>query len=84
MTSAGPCTKMILYEIAANGLGITCGSNLNGVLTAGSKHLDRYTGLEQRFMGEIGYAATKVKREDANELTLQILKKYEKYFYSKE
>ena len=72
MTSAGPCTDMILYETAVGGLSVPTGVNLLGVMATGSREIDRYTGLEQRFFGEVGYAATSLKREDANELVKQI------------
>jgi len=78
--SAGPSTEMILYEVAANSLGAVGGGNLLGVFGTGGKLHDKYTGLEQRFMGEIGVASTKLKREDANDLTKNILRKYEKHF----
>jgi len=79
MTSSGPCTETILYEAAATALGVPTGVNLLGVMGTGSKLKDRYTGLEQRFYGETGYAASRLKREAANELTKQILPKYEGY-----
>jgi len=77
MTSSGPCTQTILYEAAATALGVSAGVNLLGVMGTGSKLKDRYTGLEQRFYGETGYAAARLKREDANELTKQVLERYE-------
>jgi len=80
MTSAGPCTEMILYETAAVALGVPSGVNLTGIMSAGSKLKDRYTGLEQRFFGEVGYAAARLKRKTANELITRILPKYEGRF----
>jgi len=77
MPSSGPCTEVILYEAAAIALGVPAGVNLLGVMGTGSKLKDRYTGLEQRFYGETGYAATRLRREDANELTKQMLERYE-------
>jgi len=41
-----------------------------------SKEHDRCTGLEQRFLGEIGYASSGLKRDEANEITKKIVSLY--------
>ena len=35
------------------------------------------TGLDQRFLGEVGFAAADIKRDEVNEITKKILIKYE-------
>lgn len=84
--ASGAMTKELLYETAANAIVITVsGGHLEGVgSTNGSK--PNGTGLEVRLMGEVGYAVTRQRmtREEANELVLKLLDKYEKIFKDKE
>jgi len=78
---AGPCTEMVLYEAAAHGLtsAISGSSILWEMATASNKHKERTTPVEARMACETGIAATemRVKRENANELVKDILKRYE-------
>jgi methylamine--corrinoid protein Co-methyltransferase len=79
---SGALTRELLYETAANAIAITvsgghlegCGS-ADGVLPNGS-------GLEARFMGEVGHAVARqgLSLEEANTLVLALLDKYEHVF----
>jgi methylamine--corrinoid protein Co-methyltransferase len=80
ISSAGPCTKMILNETAAVALGSCGGPNVKGVLATGSRELNRYSGLENRFMGEVGHAASGMRRDTVNEIIIGVLKGYEDRF----
>jgi methylamine---corrinoid protein Co-methyltransferase len=78
-TSARCNTKMILYEIAANTIGIVAsgchvGPGVGGAV--GSEYLDSCSGLEARFMGEVAHATSRLSRQQANEIVKQILPKY--------
>ena len=75
---AGPCTEMILYELANS----TIGSNAVGILIGqgmghGTRDEDYVTGLEGRFTGEVNRATVGIKCEEANDLINLILEKYE-------
>ncbi|MDO4976268.1 MAG: monomethylamine:corrinoid methyltransferase [Eubacteriales bacterium] len=80
--ASGAMTKELLYEVAANAIVVTVsGGHLEGVgATAGS--VPNGTGLEVRFMGEIGkaVAAQHMTRKEANEIVLKLLDKYEHIF----
>jgi len=79
--SAGPCTEMILYEGAAVALSVVSGVSLGpGIVGRATKEIDKYTGLESRFYAEAGRAALDLKRNDANDLANQLVKKYEDKF----
>ena len=79
-TAAGPCTDMVVYEIAAIVLAATVsGLHLNLVAVARNKHPERSSGMEARIGAETGYLVARqgIKREQANELVIKILAKYE-------
>ncbi len=79
--SAGPCTEMILYEGAAVALSVVSGVHLGpGIVGRSAKEVDKYTGLESKFYAEVGKAIAGMKREDANEIAKELLKKYEDKF----
>jgi len=79
--SAGPCTEMILYEGAAVALSVVSGVSLGpGIAGRGTKEMDKYTGLECGFYAEVGKACAGMKRENANELAKELVKKYEDKF----
>ncbi len=79
--SAGPCTEMILYEGAAVALSVVSGVSLGpGICGRGTKEMDKYTGLESKFYAEVGKACAGMKRADANELSKELVKKYEDKF----
>ncbi|MGI6093990.1 MAG: monomethylamine:corrinoid methyltransferase [Lachnospiraceae bacterium] len=77
--ASGAMTKELFYEVAANAIVATVsGGHLEGVgATAGS--YPNGTGLEVRFMAEVGKAVTRQKltRKQANEIVLKLLEKYE-------
>jgi methylamine--corrinoid protein Co-methyltransferase len=79
---SGALTRELLYETAANAIAITVsGGHLEGCGSADGV-LPNGTGLEARFMGEVGHAVTKqgLSLEDANALVLALLEKYEHVF----
>ncbi|MEM2896569.1 MAG: monomethylamine:corrinoid methyltransferase, partial [Candidatus Bathyarchaeia archaeon] len=79
--SAGPCTEMILYEGAAVALSVVSGVSLGpGIVGRATKEMDKYTGLESGFYAEVGKAYLGMKRENANELVKELVKKYEDKF----
>ena len=77
---SGPCTEMVLYEAAAySSVGTVSGLSLMAVEVTNNKCLDHCTGMEARMAAEVGHAVAKagMKREDANELVKDVLKRYE-------
>ncbi len=79
---SGAMTKEILYEVAANAIVVAVsGGHLEGVGSADGR-VPNGTGLEARFMGEVGKAATNqgMTREEANMVVLKLLEKYEHIF----
>lgn len=82
-TVCGPCTDELLYEVAGHSIiGSVCGYTQHGVGSTGGNLPDYHTGLEAGFQGEVGIATTKSKltREQANEIALKLLPKYEATF----
>jgi len=76
--ASGPCTHMALYEAAAYAIaGTVSGLNLMAVEVAKNKYLDHCSGMEARMAAQAGHAASGMKREDANELIKEILKRYQ-------
>ncbi len=79
---SGSMTKELLYEVAANAIVVTVsGGHLEGVGSADGR-APNGTGLEARFMGEVGKAVTNqgMTREEANTMVLKLLEKYEHIF----
>ena len=79
MTNAGPGTEMQFHEIvSALCASIPCGREglSEGVRRFKVKPL-LGSGLENRFWGEVGVAMSKVKRDFANMLADEMLRKYE-------
>ncbi len=79
----GPCTDELLYEVAGHSIiGSVCGYTQHGVGSTGGNLPDHHTGLEAGFQGEVGIAATKtgLTREQANEIALRLLPKYQDTF----
>jgi len=77
---SGPCTDMVLLEAAAySSAGTVSGLSLMAVEVTNNKCLDHCTGMEARMAAEVGHAVAEsgLKREDANELVKDILKRYE-------
>lgn len=83
--ASGAMTKELLYEVAANTIVVTvCGGHLEGIGSANG-NAPHGTGLEIRLMAEISKAVVKqhMTREQANEIVLKLLDKYE-YVFQKE
>jgi methylamine--corrinoid protein Co-methyltransferase len=79
---SGALTREVLYETAANAIVIALtGGHLEGVGSADG-NAPNSTGLEARFMGEVGHAATQQRLglEEGNALVLRLLAKYEHVF----
>ena len=80
-SSGAPCTDMLLYEAAAVALCVVSGMNLGpGPCGRATKGIDTYTGLEVRLFAKTGKAYAGMKRENANDLASQLVKKYEDKF----
>ena len=79
---SGAGTRELLYEVAANAITITVsGGHLEGVGSADGA-LPNGSGLEARWMGEVGHAATRQRLSlaHANVLVLRLLERYENVF----
>lgn len=79
---SGAMTRELLYEVAANALVITySGSHLEGVGAADGA-VPNGSGLEARWMGEIGHAVAKMMLDahQANLLANRLIEKYEHIF----
>jgi len=79
---SGALTPEVLYEVAANAIAITtCGGHLEGVGSADGRYPNG-TGLEARWMGEVGLAVTRqqISLEEANALIKQLHNKYKHIF----
>ena len=79
---SGALTRELLYETAANAIVIAVtGGHLEGV-GAADGNAPNSTGLEARFMGEVGHAVTqqRLTLQEANALVLKLLVKYEHVF----
>ena len=79
---SGAGTKELLYEVAANAIAITVsGGHLEGVGAADGA-VPNSSGLEARWMGEVGHAVAKqaISLEQAEELIQTLLAKYENVF----
>jgi methylamine--corrinoid protein Co-methyltransferase len=79
-TAAGPCTEMVVQEIAAVVLAATVsGLHLNLVAVARNKLPERSSGMEARIGAETGHliAGQGITRKKANEIVKRILRCYE-------
>ncbi len=79
---SGAVTKELLYEVAANAILVTVsGGHLEGV-GAVDGNVPHGTGLEVRLMGEVGkaVAAQGMRREEANRIVLELVKRYSHVF----
>lgn len=76
---AGPNTKMYLYEAAAIYMAwVTSGAPcVNQPHPAKAVKIDGITPTEARFCVEVGKAASQLTREQASELVIRLLEKYE-------
>jgi hypothetical protein len=78
--AAGPCTEMVMYELAVYAAVATIsGSHLDLAAVARNKQPDRCSGMEARVGAEVGHivARMRLKRTDANEIIKKIVSKYE-------
>lgn len=79
---SGALTEELLYEVAANAIAITVsGGHLEGVGSADGLYPNG-TGLEARWMGEVGHAVAKqgMTLQEANGIILKLLDRYEHVF----
>ncbi len=79
---SGAGTSELFYEVAANAIAITvCGGHLEGVGAADGA-LPNSSGLEARWMAEVGHAVTKqgIGLAEAEKLIQKLLEKYEHIF----
>lgn len=79
---SGALTKELLYEVAANAIVITVsGGHLEGVGSADGL-LPNGTGLEARWMGEVGHAVSRqgLTFNQANQIVTDLLNRYEHVF----
>jgi methylamine--corrinoid protein Co-methyltransferase len=76
---AGPGTVMCLLETAAQAITDTCSGReiLSGVAAAKGVKLDKTTGLEARFMGEVAHAVAGMPLDQVNEILDALVAKYE-------
>lgn len=75
---AGPGTDLLLYECLATATVATvCGvSRLMGPRSATGVYTNHCTGLESRFNGEVGHAAARISREQADEIVKKAAEVY--------
>jgi methylamine--corrinoid protein Co-methyltransferase len=77
-TQAGLGTEQVLWEIAAGALAATVGGmHHNGVGATGGASQDHTSGLEQRFFAQVAHASLSLSLQEANELALRLLERYE-------
>ncbi|HCX03185.1 MAG TPA: hypothetical protein DHM42_01765 [Clostridiales bacterium] len=77
-TTAGPGTKMMLYEIAASTIvQAVSGYNLFGVRIHKPTKDNHGTGLESRWMAEVSRAAVKLDLDQSNKIVNKLFEKYE-------
>lgn len=79
-TAAGPCTDMVVYELAATVLSaVVSGLHLNPAAIARNKYPERSSGMEARISAETGHLVARqgISRAEANETVKKILGEYE-------
>jgi len=82
---SGAMTRELLYEVAANAITITVsGGHLEGVGAADGLYPNG-TGLEARWMGEVGHAAARMNLSlgEANHIISQLIPRYDHVFQMK-
>ncbi len=74
----GPGTDILLYECVATATVATvCGaSRLMGPRSATGVYTNHCTGLESRFNGEVGHAAARLSREEADPIVKKAVESY--------
>ena len=79
-TAAGPCTEMVIHELAAVVLAATVsGLHLNLAAVARNKLPERSSGMEARIGAEMGHliARKRIGRAQANDIVKKLLGEYE-------
>lgn len=82
-SAAGPCTNMVVYEMAAVSIAATVsGANLLLCAPARNRHPERATGMEARIGAEAGHVTAKqaIDRREANDIVTALLAWYENRF----
>ena len=78
--AAGPCTEMVVYEIAANVIASSVsGAHLDLVAVARNREPERASGMEARIGAETAHLASRMRmtRDQANQVVKRILVEYE-------
>lgn len=77
--TAGPATKMLLYESAVGmmNLAVSGATSCTGTRTAGGKYTNYLTPLEIKFAGEVFKGCAGMTRAKANDIANQLLPLYE-------
>ncbi|MBT4291497.1 monomethylamine:corrinoid methyltransferase [bacterium] len=77
--SAGPCTKQVLYEVAALCMtAVSSGASfLKTIQTTTGRHMGHTTPVEVRFCAQVAHATEGMSRKDANEIVCKLVSKYE-------
>jgi hypothetical protein len=78
--NAGPMTEMLFRETACHALvSVVTGWHLWEMASTRNKFRNRATAMEARLAAEVGHAVARqgMKREQANEIALKLLAKYE-------
>jgi methylamine--corrinoid protein Co-methyltransferase len=81
-TAAGPCTDMVVYELAATTLAaVVSGLHLNPAAIARNKLPERSSGMEARISAETGHLVARqgISRSQANDMVKKILAEYEEH-----
>lgn len=77
-TSAGPGTKMMLYEIAASAMTqVVSGMHIFGVRIQKPTKPTHGTALESRWAAEVARATQKISRKEGNSIAQKLLTTYE-------
>jgi len=76
--TAGPMTKMVLYEFAAWVIGaVVSGGSIEVGGSAHGTNVDYTSPMEPLFASEVAHAVAGMSREEANKIVLGLLAKYE-------
>jgi len=77
--TAGPATKMLLYESAVGMMNLTVSgvTSCTGTRTAGGKYTNYITPLEVKFAGEVFKKTAGMSREEANDIANKLIPLYE-------
>jgi methylamine--corrinoid protein Co-methyltransferase len=76
-TVASPGTDTMLYETAANVVGMVPSGLHAGPGCGGATEPDESSGLEAKLLGEVAYASYRLNRDNADEIAKKINAKYE-------